>query len=95
MSLKERIQRGMNPGTGTSQWTASQAFFIRTNAVGRWQSDFDTGAFAPAYYKQRNSDGTPCSPVRDPATNYLWIITAEGAQPIHSFDAFNSSQYLA
>ena len=37
----------------------------------------------------------PCSPVRDPATNYFWIITAEGAQTIHSFDAFNSSQYLA
>ena len=48
----------MNQGTGTGQWTASQAFFIRTNAVGRFQSDFDTGAFAPTYYKQRNIDGT-------------------------------------
>ena len=74
MSLNERIQRGMNQGTGTSQWTASQAFFIRTNAVGRWQSDFDTGAFAPAYYKQRNSDGTVDSIKLEPTfENYLQL----------------------
>lgn len=58
MSLKSRIQSGMNQGTGTTQWTATQAFFIQTNAIGRWQSDFDTGAFAPAYFKTRNNDGT-------------------------------------
>ena len=58
MSLKERIVLGMNQGTGTTQWTASQAFFIRTNAVGRFASDFDKGAHAPAYFKTRNTDGT-------------------------------------
>jgi len=58
MTLRERIVRGMNQGTGTTQWTPTQAFFIQTNAVGRWQSDFDTGAFAPTYFQQRNSDGT-------------------------------------
>lgn len=36
----------------------------------------------------------PVQPVRDPSTNYLWIITAEGARPIHSFDPTNTSQYL-
>ena len=37
----------------------------------------------------------PCSPVRDPSTNYLWIITAEGAKTVHNFDPFDSSQYKA
>ena len=64
-----------------------------------------TGHQKPVIQNETNFDRTelayspfflpPASPVRDPATNYLWIITAEGAQPIHSFDPTNSSQYLA
>lgn len=76
MLLKQRIQNGMNQGTGTGQWTASQAFFIRTNAIGRWQSDFDTGAFAPSYFKQRNNDGTVDTIKLEP--NFESYILAQG-----------------
>ena len=80
MSLKARIQSGMNQGTGTTQWTASQAFFIRTNAVGRFQSDFDTGAFAPAYFHQRNNDGTVDTIKLEPNfSNYL-VMQGKGAK---------------
>lgn len=51
--------------------------------------DFDRTemAFSPFFLP-------PVSPVRDPSTNYFWFITAEGANTVHDFDPFNTSQYL-
>jgi len=62
----------------------------RTTPTITISEDFDRTqlAFSPFFLP-------PCSPVRDPATNYFWIITAEGASPVHSFDPTNTSQYKA
>jgi hypothetical protein len=53
-----RIRKSMSTATGTQQLTPDVAFFIHTNAYGRWQSDYDTGVFAPAYLHRRHPDGT-------------------------------------
>lgn len=56
--LMNRIRSSMSNATGTQQFTPDQEFFIRTNAFGRWQSDFDTGAHAPVHIHCRHADGT-------------------------------------
>lgn len=70
----------MNQATGTQQFTPQQNFFIRTNAVGRWQSDFDTGAFAPTYFMQRNSDGTVDSIKLEPTFEEYLKLAGHGGK---------------
>jgi len=56
--LRDRIVNGMSLATGVQQHTPQDQFFIETNAVGRWQTDFDAGAQQPAYIHRRHPDGT-------------------------------------
>jgi hypothetical protein len=56
--LRNRILASMSLATGTQQRTPSEAYFVDTNAIGRWGGDYEVGVHAPAYVHRRHSDGT-------------------------------------
>ena len=82
MNLRSRILSSMDMATGTQQFVPSQAFFIRTNAVGRMQADFDTGAHAPAFIHRRHADGTVDSIRLEPAIDQYLELTGHGGRDI-------------
>lgn len=82
MNLRARIRSSMDMATGTQQFVPSQAFFIQTNAIGRWQADFDTGAFAHTFIHRRHPDGTVDSIRMEPNFDHYLELNGRGGRDV-------------
>jgi|FreactTroBogLake_1042271.scaffolds.fasta_scaffold12257_3 hypothetical protein len=53
-----RLTTPANPALGVQQFTPTQAFFIETNAAGRWATDPNTTVTHTAHHMKVNDNGT-------------------------------------
>ena len=57
-SAGHRLTTSPNPAFGVQQFTPTQAFFVETNARGRWATDPQTTVTHTAHHMKVSEDGT-------------------------------------